>query len=302
MSRLGIVAIALCWAGTTLVLAELRWFRRTGLTDRLRRYAPARGAAVGRSGPLSVASFRDVIGPLITSLGERATGALGVNEALAVKLQRLHAEVDVTAFRLRQAAWTAGTAGLSVVVVLAVAPPAVAGLLFVLGAPTLAFLVVEQRVATASARRQQRLFSELPVVMEQLAMLLGAGWSLGSALGRLSRRGTGVIAEDLRRVANRIRQGLSEEAALREWAEVAGVVELHRLVNVLELNRSGADLGRLVAEEARTARREAHRRTIEVIERRAQLVWIPVTVATLVPGVLFMAIPFIEAMRGFAAL
>ena len=36
--------------------------------------------------------------------------------------------------------------------------------------------------------------------------------------------------------------------------------------------------------------------------RRAQLVWIPVTIATLVPGVLFMAIPFIAAMRNFAAL
>jgi hypothetical protein len=57
-----------------------------------------------------------------------------------------------------------------------------------------------------------------------------------------------------------------------------------------------------VADEARGVRREAHRHTIEAIERRAQMVWIPVTVATLVPGVMFMAIPFIEAMRNFAAL
>ena len=49
-------------------------------------------------------------------------------------------------------------------------------------------------------------------------------------------------------------------------------------------------------------RQQSHRRTLETIERRAQLVWIPVTIATLVPGVLFMAIPFIEAMRNFAAL
>jgi hypothetical protein len=30
-------------------------------------------------------------------------------------------------------------------------------------------------------------------------------------------------------------------------------------------------------------------------------VWVPVTVAALVPGVLFMAIPFIEALRLFSA-
>ena len=42
-----------------------------------------------------------------------------------------------------------------------------------------------------------------------------------------------------------------------------------------------------------------HRETLDLIERRSQQVWIPVTVATLVPGVMFLAVPFIEAMRLF---
>jgi hypothetical protein len=103
-------------------------------------------------------------------------------------------------------------------------------------------------------------------------------------------------------VVNRIRQGLSESDALQEWADLAAVDELRRLVGVLALNRQGGDLGRLVAEEARSMRREAHRRDIELIERRAQKVWVPVTVATLVPGVMFMAVPFITALRDFASL
>ena len=48
-------------------------------------------------------------------------------------------------------------------------------------------------------------------------------------------------------------------------------------------------------------RREAQRRLVETIERRAQLVWIPVTVATLVPGVLLMAVPFLAAMQTWSA-
>ena len=40
---------------------------------------------------------------------------------------------------------------------------------------------------------------------------------------------------------------------------------------------------------------------IETIERRGQQVWIPVTVATLVPGVIFLAVPFVEAMRLFTS-
>ena len=98
----------------------------------------------------------------------------------------------------------------------------------------------------------------------------------------------------------RIRQGLTEVDALREWAALAEVDALDRLVAVLALNREAGDLGRLIAEEARAIRRDVHRELIETIERRAQQVWIPVTVATLVPGVLFLAVPFIEALRLFS--
>ena len=98
-----------------------------------------------------------------------------------------------------------------------------------------------------------------------------------------------------------MRQGLSEVDALREWSELADVDELDRLVSVLALNREAADLGRLVAEEARSIRREAQRELIETIERRNQQVWIPVTVAALIPGVLLMGVPFIDALTLFGA-
>ena len=57
-----------------------------------------------------------------------------------------------------------------------------------------------------------------------------------------------------------------------------------RLVSVLSLHSESSDLGRLVSAEARQARRDLQRRTIESIERRGQQVWVPVTVATLVPA------------------
>ena len=75
---------------------------------------------------------------------------------------------------------------------------------------------------------------------------------------------------------------------------------LDRLVSVLALNRQAGDLGRLIGDEARSIRRDVHRELVETIERRGQQVWIPVTVATLVPGVIFLAVPFVEALRLFA--
>lgn len=289
------------WLGATLVLSELRWFSRRPLVDRLRPHGPRASSSPTGTGLLSVASFREVIGPLSAQIGERLARLFGVGEALPLRLARVHSDLDPTTFRVRQVAWSAGglAGGVAIAAVLPL-PPALT-LLFVLGGPLLAFLVVEQQLATESARWQRRIFLELPVVSEQLGMLLGAGYSLGAALNRLASRGSGACSQDLARVCGRIRQGLSEVEALREWAGVADVDALSRLVGVLALNRQAGDLGRLIAEEARTIRREVQRELLEQIERRAQQVWIPVTLATLVPGSILLAIPFMDALRLFSS-
>lgn len=288
------------WVGATLLLSGLRWVARPPLEQRLRPYVPGGMAQRASGGLLSMTSFREVIEPLARSLGSTLAGLFGVSEELSVKLDRLHSPVDVTGFRLRQLGWMTVATFAGALLAIAARPPALVGVLFLLGTPLLAFLVLEQQLASASARRQRRLFLELPVLAEQLAMLLGAGFSLGSALGRLATRGTGASAQDLRRVLSRIRQGLSEAEALREWAEIARVGALDRLVPVLALNREAPDLGRLISEEARAIRRDVQRELVETMERRSQSVWVPVTVATLVPGVIFLAIPFLEALRLFS--
>lgn len=289
------------WIGVTLLLSQLRWFARPSLTERLRPYAVGGAAGSRRAGVLSVESFRDAIGPLSRAVGEHAARLAGVSEELEVRLARIHAPLDVTGFRVRQVGWS--VAGLGAAALLAVAlrlPPLVATALL-LGAPIIAFLVQEQRLALESHRWQRRVFLELPVVAEQLSLLLSAGWSLTAALNRVASRSHGATGRDLDRVCRRIRQGLSEADALREWARLAAVPALDRLVPVLALNRDTSDLGRLVGDEARSIRRDVHRELIEAAERRNQQVWIPVTVAALVPGALFLAVPFVEALRAFGA-
>ena len=304
--RLAVAAALALWTGTTLLLAELRWFQRRPLAVRLAPYLSgsartARGAAgANRAGVLSVGSVREVVGPLASSIGGSLARLAGVEEPLAIRLRRIHSSDDPTSFRVRQLGWTGAgfLGGAAATVVLA--PRPVIGLVVVLGATALGFLLVEQQLAARSAAWQRRVFLELPVVAEQLGMLLSAGYSLGSALSRLADRGKGACGRDLQRVIGRIRQGLSETDALREWATVADVEALHRLVGILALNRQSADLGRLIGEEARAIRRDVHRQLIETIERRSQQVWIPVTVAALVPGVIFLAVPFVDALSMFA--
>lgn len=302
MARWLTACAALLWVGSALVLSEVRWFARRPLTSRLLPYTPGgmRGGP-GTSGLLSVTSFREVLAPLAQRTGARLAGLFGINEELAVRLQRIHWPLDVASFRVRQAGWTGAGLGAGALLAAATRPPLGVAILFVSGGPLLAFLLIEQQVATASDRWKRRIFLELPVLSEQLGMLIGAGFSLGAALNRLASRGTGACARDLAGVCGRIRQGLSEVEALREWAEVVDVDALTRLVAVLALNREAGDLGRLIAEEARGIRREVQRELVEQIERRSQQVWIPVTVATLVPGAVLLAVPFIEALRLFSS-
>ena len=300
MSRALVLSGLALWAGATLLLSTTRWFSRLPLGERLRPYSVGGLGAPARTGFLSAESFRDAIAPASRALGERLARLLGVAEDLEVRLARIHSPLDSTGFRIRQVGYATAGFGFGALGAVALRPPVPITLLFLLGGPLLAFLLLEQQLAAASKSWQRRVFLELPVVAEQLAMLLSTGFSLTAAMNRVAIRGRGACARDLARVLSRIRQGLSDVEALREWAQIAQIDAVDRLVPVLALNREASDLGRLLSEEARAIRRDVQRELIEVAERRGQQVWIPVTVATLLPGVLFLAVPFITALQLFA--
>jgi Flp pilus assembly protein TadB len=299
MTRVLVLAVPALWLGVTLLLSSLPWAQRRTHLDRLRPHLPVAVEGATRSFS-TFGSLREITGPLAQAVGARLSRLLGVDEDLSVRLRRVHSEVDPVDHRVRQLGITAAALGVGAALAAALRPAPPVVLLLLLGTPMMAFLVIEQRTSAASARWQRHLRLELPVVTEQLGMLLSAGYSLGAALTRLAERGSGAATADLRRVCDRISQGVPEIDALREWAALARVDALDQLVAVLALNREATDLGGLVAEEARAVRRELHRNLLEVIERRSQQVWIPVTVATLVPGVIFLAVPFVHAMRAFS--
>lgn len=298
MRLLTLPAALSLFVGATLLLGELRWFRRPSLARRIGPYLPGSRAAAA-AGAVDV--LRSVLVSSTARAASTATRVLGVREELALRLERVHARTTPTEFRLGQLGWAAGALVGAGVVVASLRPSPPLVVVFLLGAPALAFLGLEQRLLSAAQRWQRQVVTELPVVAEQLGMLTGAGFSVGAALQRLADHGRGTVARDLRRVGRRIRHGVPEHVALSEWAEVSGLPAVHRLVAVLSLDRDTADLGRLVSDEARAIRLEAHRSLVEVIERRGQQVWIPVTVATLVPGVLFLVAPFVSAMELFTA-
>jgi hypothetical protein len=103
---LAVAALAL-FAGSTLLLSQIRWFRRRPLVDRLAPYVPGGSTARSIGILVSAEGFGQVIGPLARAVGERVARAVGVTEPLAVRLERTGSTLDVTAFRVRQLGWAA---------------------------------------------------------------------------------------------------------------------------------------------------------------------------------------------------
>lgn len=282
------------WAGASLLVSALGPVRRPSLHRRLRPYlvtpSTPRPAGTGRLGPVSVL------------LGDRLARALGATESLDRRLRRVHHELDPTAFRYRQVSRSVLGLGVAGLVIAAVPrpPSPVLTIAMVLGAPVVVLLAHEHALNESIRRRSRLVLRELPTVAEQLAMHLAAGRSVSATVAHLGAHGHGACAQDLARVTRRLQQGVDEHEALREWADLTPEPAVGHLVGVLTLAHDATDLDRLVEQEAEAVRSEVHRHLLGDLERRSQQVWVPVTVATLLPGSLLLLVPFLDALRLFA--
>ena len=294
--RLLVLSGLVLWLGLSFLLLQIPAVGRVRLVDRLRPFTTG-GAVPARS---EGGGARRVLLPLAIEVGGRLAGVLGLDDDVPARLFRIHSPVSPAAFRMRQLGWALAAVAGAVVVGTVARLPAIAVVLAIPVACVAAYALTELQLNRDNRRFDERRTLEMPVVAEQLAMLVSAGYSLGSALGRVASRGHGACARDIARVHRRIQHGLPERQALQEWAVQARSPGVDRLVAVLALSSETGDLGRLLSEEARSIRRSVQRRTVEIMDRRSQQVWVPVTVAALVPGVIFLAVPFVAALRLFA--
>ena len=239
---------------------------------------------------------------LTAALARRVAALADADADLAARLREAGSARSPFDFRTRQVGSAAGGLAASGAALGAIGTRPLLALAGALGVAAAVYGAAEHLLARSIAERRTQITEELPIVAEQIGMLLASGLSLTSALHNAARRGQGVCAEGLERIGARVAGGAAVEVALAEWADEAGSAEIRRFVGVLTLHEDTADVAALVSDEARSARMEAHRRLIAHIERRSEQVWIPVTVAALVPGCVLLAIPFSDALSGYAAL
>ncbi|MEX2533318.1 MAG: type II secretion system F family protein [Nitriliruptoraceae bacterium] len=289
MNAGAVTSVALLWVAAGVSLAGVV---KAPMTLR-RRLAPF--VSAGLTPTERLASTGTLNMWLAFSL-RRLVMRIGSETVLNARLERAGIPVTAVAFRTTQA--VVGFAALVVAAVVTVVVTLPAAVVFGLlaGLPLVAVWGCEQVLAVLLRQRTDLVVRELPLVIEQLAEVMKNGVGVAEACAQVAVHTHSVVAGDLGRIAREIAHGVRDEVALQAFADRHDIEAIHRIVAVLDAHRHAADLGGLLAEQVRELRLSAHRELLALMQQREQQVWIPVTVATLVPGVLLLGVPFVYTL------
>ncbi len=142
-------------------------------------------------------------------------------------------------------------------------------------------------------RRTKALDISIIALFEQLHLKLANGNSLQSSIVRTD----GITNKDILSLQNLIRSGMALESATSYWIDEFDTPSKRRAADLLLAKTTTSETLALLTGLIIQLRNEQRFALIAEIERRNQLVWIPVTIAVLVPGMIFIAIPLEATLR-----
>ena len=120
-------------------------------------------------------------------------------------------------------------------------------------------------LSKAATRRAERIDSELPHFVDQLALTIEAGMSFDAGLNYLVEASDGALPEEMRRVLTELRVGESRRSAMRSFALRVGSEETMAFANaVLTSDQLGSPLAGILRAQASDLR---HRRQMQAEER-----------------------------------
>lgn len=146
---------------------------------------------------------------------------------------------------------------------------------------------------SAEKRRNRSLDFAIASVLEQVHLKVMNGNSLKAALTAAEDPGN----RDVRYLLNMLKSGLDLPQAGTFWINDFDNPTKRRVVDILTSNATAAETLALVEALIEHLRNEQKFALIGEIERRNQLVWIPVTLAVLLPGMIFIAIPLEATLK-----
>lgn len=163
--------------------------------------------------------------------------------------------------------------------------------------PGLGLLFILERGA---ARMRISLSSRLPDLLERLSVSLNSGTSVSAALSSVSLETGSPWSPWVAQVVTSLSRGGSLREELYLIARYLDDEVFTRTAELLSSQTLSSELPKLLDAELESCRRRQRLKLTEILERRSQLVWIPVSIAILIPGSIILTIPLISSMKFFA--
>jgi len=156
-----------------------------------------------------------------------------------------------------------------------------------------------QRLTLLAAAQQMRtsLRDDLPLLLSELQTSLERGNSLTTSLIGIAETTQTSWRAHLVRCAASLVRGEAVANVLTELAGLAGIPEVRRALELLALSWQHQVAQKLIAQLLAQAKLDHHNRLIAIAGKREQLIWIPVAIATLIPGVLLVIVPLVGSLR-----
>lgn len=119
-------------------------------------------------------------------------------------------------------------------------------------------------VSGRATRRRSEITAELPDMVDLLTVSIEAGLALEAALSRVSERGEGPLAVEVRRTLSEIALGRQRRDAMRSLGARTGVPAVVAFVNSMnQADQSGMELGPVLRAQADVVRQRRRQRAEE---------------------------------------
>jgi len=173
--------------------------------------------------------------PLIERIGTRVRRVLpsGRTAALARKIQRAGAPEGWTVDRVLAAKVLLAIFFGVLLLIRVLTEPSVFNLILCVVAVLFGYYLPEGLLDSKANKRQAAIRVDVADTIDQIGVMVRAGLGIDAAISRAAKAGKGPLAEELTRVVQDMRVGVSRGVALASLAERVDVPELRGFVNAL---------------------------------------------------------------------
>ncbi|MCC6375982.1 MAG: type II secretion system F family protein [Microbacteriaceae bacterium] len=291
--------------GIWILLSRMPIFVGPKLARRIEPYVASASSGMAAATRTRSANDRlpaSLIGQLFGRLNRPVIPRFKADSVVELRLRQSGSSATVQDFRFEQLIWMLAFSGVSLVLQFLLGPihlgNALVRILLIAFGGLLGILCRAKLLERSASRRLSRMKSELPVVLEFLALCLSAGESILDSLKRIADLGKGELAAELGKTVRKVNAGMPLAVALRELETSLQLVPLTRCVDQLlsALDR-GTPLAEVLKAQVQDSKEQFKRDLLETAGKKEVAMMFPLVFGVLPVSVIFAIFPGVFVLQ-----